>query len=163
MTRYDASHCSSLVWLGSFTRDSRYSLMLYGFLIGAICPFITWSLWKRFPHITWLGLVNTPLILLATNNIPPAPAAAYPSWFVVGFIFNYVIYRYASHWWQKYAYIFSAAMSCGVALSGLLIFYLLQLNKISFPSWWGLGGITEDGCPLASANYSGRIPMGGDL
>ena len=153
-------HCSCLVRLGSFTQDSRYSPMLYGFLIGAICPVITWYIWKRFPHITWLGLVNTPLILLATNNIPPAPAVAYPSWFFVGFIFNYVIYRYANRWWQKYAYIFSAAMSCGVALSGLVIFYLLQLNEISFPYWWGTGGITADGCPLASANYSGIIPTG---
>jgi hypothetical protein len=106
----------------------------------------------------WLTLVHFPVILLSTINIPPAPAAEFPSWFLVGFIFNYIIYRYAHSWWEKYAYIFSAAMSCGVVIGGFAVFFILQNNNIFFPRWWGTGGPTGDGCPLAIANYSGFIP-----
>jgi hypothetical protein len=33
-------------------------------------------------------------MLMATYDISPAPTAEYPTWFLVGFIFNYIIYRY---------------------------------------------------------------------
>jgi hypothetical protein len=100
---------------------------------------------------------------MATNNIPPAPAVEYPSWFLVGFIFSFILYRYAHDWWEKYAYIFSAAMSCGVVISGLFIFFVFQNNGIFFPRWWGMGGPTGDGCPLDTANYSGILPTHRDL
>ena len=77
---------------------------------------------------------------------------------LVGFIFNYIIYRYAHDWWEKYAYIFSAAMSCGIALGGFIVFFTLQNNGIYFPKWRGTGGPTGDGCPLSVANMSGIIP-----
>jgi hypothetical protein len=95
---------------------------------------------------------------MSTNNLPPAPPAEYPSWFLVGFIFSYILYRYAHGWWQKYAYIFSAAMSCGVALCGFFIVFVFEINHIHFPQWWGTGGQYGNGCPLDSANYSGVIP-----
>ncbi|CAF2395574.1 unnamed protein product [Rotaria sp. Silwood2] len=117
-----------------------------------------WLLWKAFPNIKWLALINFPILLMATINMPPAPAGEFPSWFLVGFIFNFILYRYAHNWWEKYAYIFSIAMSCGVAICGFIIFFALQLNHTSFPQWWGLGGLNGDGCPLDSANFSGVIP-----
>jgi hypothetical protein len=144
--------------LKTFGPNAKYWSIPYGLLIGLFLPIISWCLWKKFPHIKWLGLINFPIILLATNPIPPAPAAEYPSWFLVGFIFNYILYRYAHTWWEKYAYIFSAAMSCGVAICGFIIFIIFQNNHIYFSHWWGTGGSTGDGCPLASSNYSGIIP-----
>jgi hypothetical protein len=39
-----------------------------------------------------------------------------------------------------------------------LIYFTLENNNIYFPTWWGTGGITGDGCPLASANFSGDLP-----
>ncbi len=118
---------------------------------------------RKFPNIKWLALIHFPIILTATNSIPPAPAAEYPSWFLVGFIFNFIIYRYAHSWWEKYAYIFSAAMSCGVVICGYTIFFIFQNNQIYFPHWWGTGGPTRDGCPLSIANYSGFVPTERDL
>jgi hypothetical protein len=126
--------------------------------MGAILPIISWGLWKKLPNIKWLGLINFPIIFTATILIPPAPAAEYPTWFLVGFIFNFILYRYAHDWWHKYAYIFSAAMSCGVVICGLFIFFVFQNNDIRFPIWWGMGGPTGDGCPLEGANYSGILP-----
>ncbi|CAM4764515.1 unnamed protein product [Rotaria magnacalcarata] len=142
---------------GSFNMSSQYSSVLWGFLVGAILPILSWSLCKMYPNIKWFAFIHFPMFLMATNAIPPAPAAEYPSWFLVGFIFNFVLYRYAHSWWEKYAYIFSIAMSCGVALCGFFIFFTLQLNDVSFPEWWGLGGPNGDGCPLDLANYSGFI------
>jgi hypothetical protein len=49
-------------------------------------------------------------------------------------------------------------MNCGIVVSALIIFFALTNNNVNFPTWWGTGGITGDGCPLASANFSGIIP-----
>lgn len=141
-----------------FKPHSKYFPILLAFPVGAVLPIITWCLWKRFPKHEWLGLVNIPIIVMSITNLPPAPAAEFPSWFFIGFIFNFVLYRYANQWWQKYAYIFSAAMSCGVAICGLCIFFLFQNNGVVFPHWWGDGGPTGDACPLSRANYSGALP-----
>lgn len=100
---------------------------------------------------------------MGTNAWPPAPSSEYVSFFIVGFIFNYFIYRRAHAWWEKYAYIFSVAMSTAVAICSFVIFFALQLSNISFPSWWGLGGPTGDGCHLDGANFTGYIPQNYDL
>ncbi|CAF0775324.1 unnamed protein product [Adineta steineri] len=148
---------------GLFKPGSRYFPILLAFPIGFILPMISWYLYKKYPSTKWLALINFPILLLSTTNLPPAPTVTFPSWFLVGFIFNFILYRHASNWWQKYAYIFSAAMSCGVAICGFCIFFLFENQHIHFPQWWGLGGPTGDGCPLASANYSGSIPIERDL
>lgn len=141
-----------------FGKGATYSALLYGFLIGAVLPVPAWLLMKKFPKVTWLKYIHFPIMLSATAMIPPAPPGNYPSWLFVGFIFNVVLVRYARRWRKRYAYIFSAAMDCGVAFGVLVIFFVLQNNKIDFPNWWGTGGPTGDGCPLSHANYYGAVP-----
>ncbi|CAF3764520.1 unnamed protein product [Rotaria sp. Silwood1] len=141
-----------------FGFQSIYWPLLFGFLIGALLPVPVWYLRMKYPKVKWLQYVHLPVILVGTSRIPPAPAGEYSAWFIVGFLFNFVIRRYAHAWWERYAFIFSAAMSCGVVVSALTIFFALTNNNIYFPAWWGTGGITGDGCPLASANFSGIIP-----
>ncbi|CAM2703273.1 unnamed protein product [Rotaria socialis] len=126
---------------GSFNMSSQYSTALWGFLVGAILPILSWWLCKMYPNIKWFKFIHFPMFLMAP----------------FGFFFNFVLYRYAHSWWEKYACIFSIAMSCGVALRGFTIFFTLQLNDVDFPEWWGLGGPNGDGCPLDLANYSGFI------
>ncbi|CAF4968169.1 unnamed protein product, partial [Rotaria sp. Silwood1] len=158
----EGSYTSSILWgaigfVKIFSISSIYFPLLFGLLVGLVLPIISWLLWKKFPNIKWLALIHFPIILVATNSIPPAPASEYTTWFLVGFIFNFILYRYAHAWWEKYAYVFSAAMSCGVAICGFIIFFMLQNNNIEFPEWWGTGGPTRDGCPLEIANYSGFV------
>ncbi len=141
-----------------FGPGSIYSSLLYGFLIGALLPIPAWIIMKKFPHIKWLKHINFPIMLSAATMIPPAPPGNFPSWLLVGFIFNFILFRYARAWWQRYAYVFSAAMDCGVAISVIVIFFALQNNRIEFPTWWGTGGSTGDGCPLSHANFYGVIP-----
>ncbi|CAF1040617.1 unnamed protein product [Rotaria magnacalcarata] len=141
-----------------FGKGSTYSSLLYAFLIGALLPIPVWFLLRKFPNTTWLKHVHFPIMLSATAMMPPAPPGNYPSWLFIGFFFNFVLVRYAHSWWKRYAYVFSAAMDCGVAICGLVIFFALQNNDIEFPSWWGTGGDTGDVCPLSHANYSGILP-----
>ncbi|CAF1420941.1 unnamed protein product [Rotaria sp. Silwood1] len=144
-------------YMKTFSVGSIYSPLLFGLLVGLVLPIISWFLWKKFPNIKWLAFIHFPMILVAASNVPPAPAGEYTTWFLVGFIFNLILYRYAHAWWEKYAYVFSAAMSCGVAICGFIIFITLQNNNIEFPKWWGTGGPMGDGCPLGIANYSGFV------
>ncbi|CAF1486091.1 unnamed protein product [Rotaria sordida] len=158
----ESSFTSSVIWgvVGVrkiFGVGSIYYPILFGLLIGLVLPIISWFLWKKFPNIKWLAFIDFPIFLAATNMLPPAPAAEYVTWFLVGFIFNFILYRYAHVWWEKYAYVFSAGMSCGVAICGFIIFIALQNNNSEFPQWWGIGGPRRDGCPLAIANYSGFV------
>lgn len=141
-----------------FGSNSMYSPLLWGFLIGALLPIPFWLIMKKYPEVKWLKYIHMPIMLSATGVMPPAPPGNFPSWFLAGFFFNCVLFRCARSWWKRYAYVFSAAMDCGVAIGVLFIFFLLQNNGIEFPTWWGTGGPTGDGCPLSFANYSGIIP-----
>jgi hypothetical protein len=141
-----------------FGKGSIYSPLLYGFLIGAVLPIPAWILLKKYPEKKWLKHIHFPIMLSATAMMPPAPPGNYPSWLLVGFIFNCILVRYARTWWKRYAYVFSAAMDCGVAVGVILIFFILQNNRIDFPTWWGTGGATGDGCPLSHGNYYGNLP-----
>jgi len=156
-------YSASVIWglIGPaqmFGSSSIYYPLLFAFLIGAILPIPGWLLMKGFPQYKWLEYIHFPVLFSGLNQLPAAPAGEFPSWFAVGFFFNFILYRYAHAWWLRYAYLFSAAMSCGVAIGAILIYFILENNNIYFPTWWGTGGITGDGCPLASANFSSDIP-----
>jgi OPT family oligopeptide transporter len=156
-------YSASIIWgvigpIRMFGLSSMYSPLLFGFLLGAFLPIPAWLLLKKYPQQQWLEYVHFPLMLSGISLLPSAPAGEYPAWFIVGFLFNFVLFRYAHSWWRRYAFLFSAAMSCGVAISAVVIFFVFQNNGVYFPKWWGTGGPTGDGCPLASANFSGILP-----
>ncbi|CAF3601271.1 unnamed protein product [Rotaria sordida] len=156
-------YSASIIWgaigpIKMFGKGATYSSLLYGFLIGGILPIFSWILVKTFPKTKWLEYIHFPIMLAATAIMPPAPPGNYPSWLLAGFIFNFIIARYARAWWKRYAYVFSAAMDSGVAFGAIIIFFVLQNNNIEFPTWWGTGGNTGDGCPLSHANYYGIMP-----
>lgn len=39
-------------------------------------------------------------------------------------------------WWEKYNYVLTSALSAGVAISALLMFFAVQYNHIEL-IWWG--------------------------
>jgi hypothetical protein len=87
--------------------------------------------------------VSFPVIFSGCSGVASASALNYVSWVTVGFIFQYVLRRRHSPWWSKYNYVLSAALDSGVAISAVLIFFILQypkngeigLNNIRV--WWG--------------------------
>jgi len=138
---------ASVVWgvIGpalEFAKGQVYYGLSFFFLIGACCPVIVWWITKRHPD-TFLNYVNFPLIFAGVGMMPPATAANYVPWTVVGFIFQYVIRRRCFAFWAKYNYVLSAALDAGTAISTILIFFTLQypkngtIGKDTIQAWWG--------------------------
>ncbi|KAF9359116.1 hypothetical protein BGX26_000137 [Mortierella sp. AD094] len=84
--------------------------------------------------------------------MPPSQAYFYPNGIALGFIFMWYLKRYHNEWWTQYNYVTSAAMDTGVALSGLVCYFMLQSWDIDFVEWWGATN-EIDHCPLAESNY----------
>ncbi|KDR72867.1 hypothetical protein GALMADRAFT_228557 [Galerina marginata CBS 339.88] len=138
---------ASIIWgvIGparQFSKGQVYYALCLFFLVGIICPAVTYFLSLKFPN-SWLRYLNFPVIFSGTGAIPPASAVNYVPWAIVGFIFQYVIRRRHFSWWTKYNYVLSAALDSGVAISAVLIFFILQYPKNgtigidTIQVWWG--------------------------
>jgi OPT family small oligopeptide transporter len=138
---------ASIIWgvIGparQFSHGQIYYALSYFFLVGVACPIIAYLVTLKFPN-SWLRYLNFPVIFSGTGYIPPASAVNYVPWAIVGFIFQYVIRRRHFSWWTKYNYVLSAAMDAGVAISAVLIFFILQYPKNgtiganNIQVWWG--------------------------
>ncbi|KAJ7894815.1 OPT oligopeptide transporter [Mycena leptocephala] len=138
---------ASIIWgvIGparQFSHGQIYYALTFFFLIGFLCPLIAWLCTLRWPN-SWLRYLNFPVIFSGTGLIPPANSNNYVPWAIVGFIFQYVIRRRHFAWWTKYNYVLSAALDSGVAVSAVLIFFILQypqngnIGLHTIQSWWG--------------------------
>ncbi|KAJ7193068.1 oligopeptide transporter [Mycena pura] len=138
---------ASIIWgvIGparQFSKGQVYYPLTFFFLIGFLCPFISWLCTLRWPN-SWLRYLNFPVIFSGTGLIPPANSNNYAPWVIVGFVFQYVIRRRHFAWWTKYNYVLSAALDSGVAVSAVLIFFILQfpmdgnIGLHTIQSWWG--------------------------
>ncbi|KAL8154238.1 hypothetical protein V2J09_011998 [Rumex salicifolius] len=124
--------------------------MKWFFLGGAIGPCIVWLFHKSFPRLTWIPLINLPVLLGATAMIPSATALNYNSWIIVGTVFNFF----------RYNYILYAALDAGVAYMAVVLYFSLGIEKRSLDWWVTAGehcdlakcptarGIQVDGCPV---------------
>jgi OPT family small oligopeptide transporter len=138
---------ASIIWgvIGParvFSKGHVYYELCFFFLIGALAPMVTWAISLKWPN-SWLRYINFPVIFSGTGYIPPASAVNYVPWSIIGFIFQYVIRRRHFSWWTKYNYVLSAAMDSGVAVSAVLIFFMLQypqngtIGAKTLMTWWG--------------------------
>ncbi|KAK2464416.1 hypothetical protein APHAL10511_003564 [Amanita phalloides] len=121
-----------------FGAGSIYHPQLYAIIVGALLPLPFW-LWQRRRPQSWIRWVSTPVILNGVSSIPPATGINYSSWFLVGFVFQYVIRRRNFAWWSKFNYVASAALDSGTVISLMVIFFTLQFprgGKIDV-DWWG--------------------------
>ncbi|KAI0368541.1 OPT-domain-containing protein [Pilatotrama ljubarskyi] len=116
--------------------------LLFFFIAGAVAPLIVWLLAKRYPD-SWLNYVNFPLMFTGIGLIPPASAANYVPWAIIGFLFQYVIRRRHFPFWAKYNYVLSAALDAGTAVSTILVYFILQfprnghIGENTIQRWWG--------------------------
>ena len=121
-----------------FGKGSLYHPQLYGLIAGALLPVPFWLWQRRYPK-SWVKFINTPVLLTGVSYIPPATGINYSSWFLVGFVFQYLIRRRHFAWWSKFNYVTSAALDTGTVLSILFIFFTLQvsssptINRITSP------------------------------
>ncbi|KAI3419876.1 uncharacterized protein J3R85_012987 [Psidium guajava] len=149
----DVFYNASIIWgvvgpLRMFGPLGIYPEMNWFFLVGFLAPIPFWYLSRKFPNHKWIQYINLPIILGATQSMPPAKAVHYLTWGAVGVFFNFYIYKRFKGWWARYNYILSAGLDAGVAFLGVLLYFSLQQQEISGPEWWGL--MNDDHCPLAS-------------
>jgi hypothetical protein len=91
----------------------------------------------RYPN-SWARYVSTPVIIAAsglsstTTSIPPATGINYSSWFLAGFIFQYLIKKKNFTWWSKFNYVLSSLLDCGTVISIMVIFFMLQVDVLFF-------------------------------
>ncbi|OVA15237.1 Oligopeptide transporter [Macleaya cordata] len=155
---YDASVIWGLVGpMRIFGSLGNYSALNWFFLGGALGPVLVWFLHKVFPKQSWIPLINLPVLLGATASMPPATSLNFNAWFLVGTIFNFFIFRYRKQWWQRYNYVLSAALDAGVAIMGVLLYFMLSFENVSL-TWWGTDG---EHCPLATCPTAKGIVVDG--
>ena len=96
-----------------------------------------------------------PLILFGMGYIPPATGINFSSWFLVGFVFQYLIRKRNFAWWSKFNYVTSAAMDSGTVISVLFIFFTLQFPKggTIAVNWWGNNVFTKSALCLVEHGH----------
>ncbi|XP_042450664.1 oligopeptide transporter 5-like [Zingiber officinale] len=144
---------ASIIWgvvgpYRMFGPGSIYVSLNYFFLIGLLAPVPVYVFHRLFPEKKWIRLINFPVIFGATGMMPPAKAINYNSWFVVGFTFNYWVFKRHKQWWGRYAYVLSAALDAGTSFMAVVAFFALGNYDIYAVNWWG--GVLDDYCPLAN-------------
>lgn len=116
--------------------NGLYPFLKWAFLIGFLlifpCLFVRRYLprdWKPYfqPSVVILGVLS-----YAPGNLSYMTGGMYLSWF-----FMVYLRKNCTAWWEKYNYVFASAMDCGVAISGLIIFFALQYHSNVVIDWWG--------------------------
>ncbi|KAK1406696.1 hypothetical protein QVD17_38304 [Tagetes erecta] len=135
-----------------FGPRGNYGDLNWFFVGGLLGPVVVWLCHKAFPNISWIPLINLPVLLGATAAMPPASAVNYNSWILVGTIFNFFVFRYRKMWWKKYNYILSAALDAGVAFMAVLLYFSMGIEDKSV-QWWG----SDQHCDLAECSTAKHI------
>lgn len=99
-----------------------------------------------FRPIASLEHVHPSLIFNGMLAWAPLNLSYYTGGLYFSFAFMFYLKRYKTAWWEKYNYIISAALSGGVAISGIIIFFAVQYHNKPI-HWWGndVLGNTIDG------------------
>ena len=118
-----------------FGTGSIYHPHLYAIIAGVFIPMPAYFWQRRFPN-SWTRYVSTPVIIAGLSAIPPATGINYSSWFLVGFIFQYMIRKRNFAWWSKFNYVLSSALDSGTVISIMIIFFMLQVCVV-FIFWDG--------------------------
>ncbi|UKZ81692.1 hypothetical protein TrVFT333_009464 [Trichoderma virens FT-333] len=164
---------SSVVWgaIGPKRIFSQiYPAIKYTFLLGFLLALVWWGL-KRFGSyiraackaalpavifrpinaviftpISWLKHVHPSLVFNGMLLWAPLNLTYFTGGLYFSFAFMYYLKRYKTAWWEKYNYVLSAALTGGVAFSGIIIFFAVQYHPKDI-SWWGINvlGATIDG------------------
>lgn len=121
-----------------------YAITLIGFPIGVIVVAILYMLGRKWPKNSIIRNAH-PVVLFAGSIIwaPFNLSYVWGSVPIAAFSWLYLKKRYLALW-SKYNFVTSAAFSCAIALSGIVIFFALQVWDIEV-SWWG-NNVLGEGC-----------------
>ena len=83
--------------------------------------------------LLWL---NPVLVIQGVQHWAPSNMSYKTPGFILSYIFMYWMPRHRLAWWEKYNYVLSAALTAGVAISALIMFFAVGYNPIKL-DWWG--------------------------
>ncbi|KAF5373721.1 hypothetical protein D9758_000899 [Tetrapyrgos nigripes] len=134
-----------LVGPSKLFQEPIYKPILWGFLLGAGTPAIIWLLHKK-----WKGpkfhLWNTTILFANMaefrGNISTGPFTR----FLLGFVFNFYLYRKKYQFWRMWAYISGAALDTGFNLNLLVLFATIGTSGAVMPHWWGNNAQSVERC-----------------
>lgn len=89
-----------------------------------------------FPFVASLLWLNPVLVIQGVQHWAPSNMSYKTPGFILSFIFMYWLPRHRLAWWEKYNYVLSAALTAGVAVSALVMFFAVGYNPIKL-DWWG--------------------------
>ncbi|KAG9100511.1 hypothetical protein FRC06_004058 [Ceratobasidium sp. 370] len=140
---------ASVIWgtlgpIKMYGADGPYNILLWGFLIGAVLPVIFFFLAKRFPSSQIIRGIHAPIFLAGGLNWAPYNLSHTWPAVVVGYIFQVHIRKRYLGWWQKYNYVLTSALTCGIAIAAIVTFFALQWAGIEI-NWRG-NTIVSEGC-----------------
>ncbi|KAF7713547.1 Uncharacterized protein PECH_000567 [Penicillium ucsense] len=140
-----------------FGPGGLYRPLVWAFLIGAVAPFAAWLLGRHSKKSFWRK-VNFPILFGSLSWIPPATGLNFSIWALVCFLFNYVIRRKRTAWWEKYAMTLSAALDSGLAFAVVVVFFcLVYPGLVDGLKWWGTE-IYKQGCDWTACPYKPLAP-----
>ncbi|KEY72503.1 hypothetical protein S7711_05176 [Stachybotrys chartarum IBT 7711] len=156
---------SSILWgvIGPrrlFGPGAHYNPITYAIPVGIVLPIIAYFAIKRWPTSLWRS-VNIPIFLAGPLGWAPYNWSYMQGPVVLGLLFNYFIKRRYKVWWERYAYVMACAFGTAIGVSGLVMFFGLQMPDIRL-DWWGNqvgragvdkgGFLGVDGKPLQCVN-----------
>lgn len=155
---YDASVIWGLIGPRRIFGDlGTYGNINWFFLGGAIAPVLVWLAHRAFPRQEWIAMINMPVLIGATGQMPPATAVNYTTWIIVGFLSGYVWFKYKPDSWKRHNYVLSGALDAGLAFMGVVLYMCLGLEDVTL-NWWGND---LDGCPYATCPTAKGIVVEG--
>ena len=123
----------------------------------------TFALLNRtlFPFVASLLWLNPILIIQGIQHWAPSNLSYKTPGIILSFIFMYWLPRHRLAWWEKYNYVLSAALTAGVAICALVLFFAVEYNPVTL-TWWGntVSGAGVDGSsvgilPIPERGYFG--------
>lgn len=91
------------------------------------------TLFLLVARMKWL---NPALVIQGIQHWAPSNMAYKTPGFILSFVFMYWLPRHRLVWWERYNYTLSAALTAGVAVSALIMFFAVGYHPVRL-SWWG--------------------------
>ncbi|KAL1737938.1 OPT oligopeptide transporter protein-domain-containing protein, partial [Schizophyllum fasciatum] len=134
---YNQSICFALIGPRRLFNDPIYTPMLYGFLVGAVVPFILYILHRWKPKARF-DLWSVPIFGDKCEHFWGNISNSFFTWFILGSLNHLYFKRYRYDFWKKYAYLWGAAADTGYNFNMLIIFIAFSAAKtVTMPNWWG--------------------------
>ncbi|KAK7026330.1 OPT oligopeptide transporter, partial [Favolaschia claudopus] len=126
--------------------DPMYTILPYGFVLGAGIPILLYILHRRWPRARF-DLWNVPIFATTMENYYGNISNYIFTWFILGSINHLYFKRYRYKLWKTYAYIAGAAADTGFNLNMLFLFIAFSAVKVTVaPHWWGNNAKSVERC-----------------